>query len=277
MNIKQSWQKYKTGILWMLGVLLILSAPVTHLIVFREYDWGGPADWANFSDYVGGLTTPLIAFVSVVLFYKSLKHQSEAVEKSEALLVQSKELHRSATEAQNEIHHNQLENQTALQRVNLVADAIQRELLNVDINLRKLHSEFLRFETSEQDAPASWYGAGQLFSVISEKKGEDYALMVAEDIMYSYKYLSRLIGEHIIATGEFFTYESLLDEIEKLFSEVYSNIRLNDSSGRYAISNSCAREMDICLGLRNSIVETDLDNYFKKARSFVQAQNNKPT
>ena len=243
---------------------------------FSQNAVGQPSDWANFSDYLGGLATPMIALVSVLLFYRSLKVQQTALRTSENLLNQSKELHQLATEAQSALHHNQIKNQAELQRVNLIADAIKRELLNVDKNLKKLHSEFLQFETSEQEAPASWYGAGQLFSVISEKKGEDYALVVAEDIMYSYKYLSRLIGEHIIATGEFYMYESLLDEIEELFSEVYSNKKLNDDSGQYAASNACIREMNICLGLRNSIVETDLDNYITTARSFVKAQNSKP-
>lgn len=63
--------------------IILMMAVITSYIIQFSWNLGykvseKAADWVNFSDYVGGLITPLLSFLSLVLLIQSLNLQNEA-------------------------------------------------------------------------------------------------------------------------------------------------------------------------------------------------------
>lgn len=64
------------------GIIAIVIPPVIFIYQFNELNIGKPQDWAIFGDYYSGIATPILAFLSVILLYKTLTFQKEATTKS---------------------------------------------------------------------------------------------------------------------------------------------------------------------------------------------------
>ena len=86
------------------GALVITGVVVAYTIYFWGHKPGGPAEWAMFGDFVGGLANPLLGFLTIFLLIVSLFYQSQELAATRKELAQSKE----AMQQANQLHDNNL-------------------------------------------------------------------------------------------------------------------------------------------------------------------------
>jgi len=87
-----------------LGLLAVACVVAAYIGNFNSHEIGGPSDWAQFGDYVGGVANPLLGFVTILLLVISLKYQSDELAATRDELSQS----RVAMERANELHSNNI-------------------------------------------------------------------------------------------------------------------------------------------------------------------------
>lgn len=65
-----------------LAAAFILIPPIIYFFWFRDNPNGGPGEWSDFASYFSGIATPVIAFCSALLFYRSIKVQRDEFQKT---------------------------------------------------------------------------------------------------------------------------------------------------------------------------------------------------
>ncbi|MEE3389307.1 MAG: hypothetical protein VX256_14220 [Pseudomonadota bacterium] len=88
-------------LLGLFAIALVVGVYVAH---FNAQEVGGPSEWAQFGDYVGGVANPLLGFVTILLLVISLKYQSDELAATRDEISQS----RIAMERANELHSNNI-------------------------------------------------------------------------------------------------------------------------------------------------------------------------
>ena len=88
-------------LLGLFAIALVVGIYAGH---FGSQAVGGPAEWAQFGDYVGGVANPLLGFVTILLLVISLKYQSDELAATREELSQS----RVAMERANDLHSNNI-------------------------------------------------------------------------------------------------------------------------------------------------------------------------
>jgi len=76
-----------------------LVATLAYALSFRSHQWGSPADWALFGDYLGGVVNPVIGVVTVILIVETL-----AVTRKEAADTR-KLMHAQARQLEDQVAH----------------------------------------------------------------------------------------------------------------------------------------------------------------------------
>ncbi|WP_290518028.1 hypothetical protein [Alcanivorax sp.] len=71
------------------GLLIPTSAAVTYALYFRNYTVGGPGDWGTFGDFLGGISNPLLGFLTIFLLVASLRLQAKELKESTNAVKQS--------------------------------------------------------------------------------------------------------------------------------------------------------------------------------------------
>mgnify|MGYP006406241491 CR=1 FL=1 len=87
-----------------LGLLAVVCVVGAYIGSFNSHEIGGPSDWAQFGDYVGGVANPLLGFVTIALLVISLKYQADELAATRAELSQSRE----AMQKANVLHNNNI-------------------------------------------------------------------------------------------------------------------------------------------------------------------------
>jgi len=78
--------------LWLfalIGAVVISGVVTAYTIYFWGHKPGGPAEWAMFGDYVGGVANPLLGFLTIFLLILSLYYQSQELSATRQELAQS--------------------------------------------------------------------------------------------------------------------------------------------------------------------------------------------
>lgn len=64
---------WKVFALTMVTALAGIAAVIAYLIVFRHQPLGGPEEWCELGDYLGGVINPVVGIVTVVLVVMTLR------------------------------------------------------------------------------------------------------------------------------------------------------------------------------------------------------------
>lgn len=84
-----------------IGGAFLIGVPIAYYCKFKDYPPGGPTEWSHFGSFFSGIATPVVAFCSAILFYRSLKIQRNEFKRSSAALERTAELQKKTVEAQN--------------------------------------------------------------------------------------------------------------------------------------------------------------------------------
>lgn len=72
-----------------MGFLIPVVAAASYAIYFRGHEAGDPTDWGTFGDFIGGISNPLLSFLTIVLLLYSLRLQARELKESTAAVKQS--------------------------------------------------------------------------------------------------------------------------------------------------------------------------------------------
>jgi len=91
MSKDQDKQSNNRWLWWItpIGFLIPVVAAASYAIYFRGYEAGGPTEWGTFGDFIGGISNPLLSFLTIVLLLYSLRLQAKELKESTSAVKQS--------------------------------------------------------------------------------------------------------------------------------------------------------------------------------------------
>lgn len=139
-------------VFWIVGLAMValFGAPGVFIFFFHDIDGGGPSEWAEFGTYFSGIATPIIAFCSALLFYRSIIVQRDEFEKTRREMESAKRHQVNVEEARNK-----LTRQEQIERALVPARDLQTKLLT---NIKGCDLELLEIgEGEEIEEKVDWY------------------------------------------------------------------------------------------------------------------------
>lgn len=86
----------------LIGGAFLIGVPIAYYCQFNAYPEGGPSEWSDFGGFFSGIATPVVAFCSAILFYRSLSIQRVEFKRSSAALERAATLQKETAQAQAE-------------------------------------------------------------------------------------------------------------------------------------------------------------------------------
>lgn len=170
----------KNAWLWWLasaGFLIPIGAAASYAIYFWGQNAGGPNEWGTFGDFIGGLSNPLLSFLTIILLVVSLRLQAkELKESSEAVKQSAEEL---------KLTRKIYQNQETLQLRNEVRPQIREEFNRRIKHCNKVFDRFLGRTITFNDVVSSEGDIKEAFIKISPTHSTVDIETAKEDFHYS--------------------------------------------------------------------------------------------
>lgn len=145
-----------------IGFLIPVFAAVSYVFAFKNHVAGGPGDWGTFGDFIGGISNPLLSFLTIILLVASLRLQARELKESTKAVKQSAE----ELSLTRKIH----ENQETLQ----IRDMIRPQLISeLEEKVKKAHSSFKSIFSHETCLDDIYIAKGDLSRTEFMKRNRD--------------------------------------------------------------------------------------------------------
>lgn len=187
-------------VFWIVGlaVVALFGVPGVFIFFFHDIDGGGPSEWAEFGTYFSGIATPVIAFCSALLFYRSIIVQRDEFEKTRKEMESAKKLQISV-----ENTRNMLTRQEQIEKALPHARSLQKLLLS---NLLSYEFESHKSASNDEiEEQFEWYVSRSLNVVVMITEyldcGGDIYLVLNDikEIMSEKRQLQNLISDSPIS------------------------------------------------------------------------------